>query len=69
MDMLVMGDGYTSSQSAKFDTDASNVINSFLSIPPYSTYRNFVRTSTLFTASAQSGADHPTYNPQCRLPG
>ena len=63
--MLVMGDGYTSAQSAKFGTDAGNLINSFFSIPPYSTYRNFVRTSTLFTASPQSGADHPTYDPHC----
>ncbi len=65
VDMLVMGDGYTSAQSAKFATDAGNLINSFYGIPPYSTYRNFVRTSTLFTASPQSGADHPTYDPHC----
>jgi hypothetical protein len=69
VDLLIMGDGYTASQSAKFDADANGLLNSFLSIPPYSTYRNFVKTSTLFTASAEPGADHPPYSASCPAGG
>ncbi len=65
VDLLVMGDGYMSSERTKFDGDAANLITNFFGIPPYSTYRNFVNTTTLFTASPQSGADHPPYNATC----
>ena len=37
----------------------------FFSITPYSTYRNFVNTATLFTTSTQSGADHPPFSASC----
>ena len=65
VDILVMGDGYTSAEHSKFDTDAAGLISNFLSIAPYSTYRNFVNSATLFTASPQSGADHPPFNSAC----
>jgi IgA Peptidase M64 len=65
VDVLVMGDGYTSGEHAKFDTDAANLVSNFFSIAPYGTYRNFVNTATLFTASTQSGADHPPFNASC----
>jgi hypothetical protein len=65
IDLLVMGDGYTSAESVKFNSDSANVINNFFGIPPYSTYRNFFNTATLFTPSPQSGADHPPYDAAC----
>jgi uncharacterized repeat protein (TIGR01451 family) len=65
LDLLIMGDGYTAAQSAAFASHAATLAASFFSIPPYSTYQNFVNTATLFTASAQSGADHPPYIPSC----
>jgi hypothetical protein len=65
VDMLIMGDGYTSAQQATFSSDAANVVSTFFSITPYSEYRNYVNVSTLFTASTQSGADHPPYLAQC----
>ena len=65
VDVLIMGDGYASGEHAKFDADAANLISNFFSITPYSTYRNFVNTATLFTASTQSGADHPPFSASC----
>jgi hypothetical protein len=65
VDLLVLGDGYTSSQSAKFTTDSAAVIADFFSIPPLSTYSNYFNIHTLFTPSTQSGADHPPYNAAC----
>jgi len=65
MDLLIMGDGYTAGQSALFDTDAAALASGFFSFTPYSDYENYVNTTTLFTASSQSGADHPPYNAAC----
>ena len=65
VDVLIMGDGYTSAERTKFDSDAANLAANFFSLAPYSTYRNFVNTATLFSASSQSGADHPSFNASC----
>ena len=65
VDLLIMGDGYTSAEQTRFDADAANVVASFFDLAPYDTYRNFFNTATLFTASSQSGADHPPYSPGC----
>ena len=65
VDLLIMGDGYTSAQAALFATDAAGLETSFFSISPYAEYRNYVNTSALFTASVQAGADHPPYNAGC----
>ena len=65
VDILIMGDGYTAAQSGQFNTDTANVASQFFSISPYSVYQNYFNIHTLFTASNQSGADHPPYNPSC----
>lgn len=65
VDLLLMGDGYTAGQSANFTSDYNNFINNFFSITPYNEYRNYVNVTSLFTASAESGADHPPYQASC----
>jgi hypothetical protein len=60
-----MGDGYTAAQSAAFSTNASNLENGFFNVTPYSEYKNYVNVTSLFTASAESGADHPPYDEFC----
>jgi len=65
VDLLVMGDGYTAAQTPKFASDTAGVLASFFAISPYSAYQNYFNVSTLFTASNQSGADHPPYTPSC----
>ena len=59
LDVLIMGDGYTAAEQGKFTADALNLASTFLGIEPYLSYQNFVNVVTLFTASAESGADHP----------
>lgn len=59
VDILVIGDGYTSAEAAKFQSDTSALMDQFFSIVPYSTYRNYVNVSSYFVPSPQSGADHP----------
>ena len=59
VDFLIMGDGYTSGQQAKFNEDAANFAEQFFTISPYAEYKNYFITHTLFTPSNESGADHP----------
>ena len=65
VDVLVMGDGYTSAESAKFATDVENMRVAMFGFSPYREYANFVNWTSLFTASAESGADHPPYLAGC----
>lgn len=65
VDLLVLGDGYTAAQQSAFNANVTNIMNTFFSVTPYNEYRNFVKVSSLFTPSPQSGADHPPYNPSC----
>lgn len=65
VDLLILGDGYTSAQQQQFLSDASLIEQQFLGISPYFEYRNYVRVTKLFLPSPQSGADHPPYNPSC----
>lgn len=65
LNVLVMGDGYTASEQAKFEADAASLVDRFFSISPYAEYRNVVSLSTLFTPSVQSGASHPPYQASC----
>jgi hypothetical protein len=65
VDLVILGDGYTTAQQAKFDADAAALEGEFFAITPYREYRNFVKVSSLFLPSAQSGADHPPYSASC----
>lgn len=59
LDLLIMGDGYTASETTKFDADVQRITSQFFGIVPYSSYRSFVNVTSFFVPSNQSGADHP----------
>ena len=59
--IVLLSEGYTASQSAKFQTDATNALNALLSRRPFQTYRPFMNGFAVWVASAQSGSDHPAY--------
>lgn len=65
VDVLVMGDGYTAAEAATFATDVENMRVAMFGFAPYREYASFVNWTSLFTASAQSGADHPPYQAGC----
>lgn len=65
VDLVVLGDGYAAAEHAKFDAHAGNALSAFFGITPYAEYAGFVNTYTVFTPSAQSGADHPPYDAAC----
>jgi hypothetical protein len=59
LDLLVVAEGYTSAQQAQFVTDATNLMERFFSISPYSDFRHLTNVRWLFVPSNQSGADKP----------
>jgi hypothetical protein len=59
LDILILGDGYTSGQESKFRTDSEDMINDMMAISPYNEYRNYVNVRRIFTVSSQAGADRP----------
>ncbi|MBI2567656.1 MAG: hypothetical protein HYV63_11545 [Candidatus Schekmanbacteria bacterium] len=65
LDILYMGDGYRAEEAAKFAADASALESDFFSVSPYGEYRSYVNSYQLFTASPESGADHPPYQAGC----
>lgn len=65
VDVLVMGDGFTS--APEFEADAGTLVDSFFDLTPYSDYRSHVNVYTLYSPSNEAGADHPPYDPDCPI--
>jgi hypothetical protein len=65
VDLLVLGDGYTSAQQARFAADAASLRTAMFAVTPYKEYASFVNWTAGFVASSQSGADHPPYAAGC----
>jgi hypothetical protein len=65
VDMVILGDGYTTAEQSKFVNDATAVSNLFFNISPLAEYKNYYNIYATYAASNQSGADHPLYDPTC----
>jgi hypothetical protein len=59
LNMVVLSEGYTSSQLTQFGADATNAVKTLLSRPPYQEYSNYFNAFAIKVASSQSGSDHP----------
>ena len=59
LDIVVLGDGYTSGQMALFQSHVTSFINYLVNVAPYNRYRNHINVWRVEVESAQSGADHP----------
>ena len=59
VDIAILGDGYTSSQMAKYKNDVQNAMAQFFNTEPFHEYRNFFNVHRIDVVSSQSGADHP----------
>gem|GEM_PF-1309388 len=62
-DIVVLADGYRSSERTKFYNDISRWTTDFFSREPFKTYKKFFNIHSVFRASVESGADHPENNP------
>jgi hypothetical protein len=61
LNLVVLSEGYTTSQLPKFLENATNAVNVLLSHSPYQEYSNYCNAFAIKVASNQSGSDHPYY--------
>lgn len=59
INLVIMGDGYTSSQQATFTQDVTNIANYLFSKAPYSNYKNYFNVYAIKVISTESGIKHP----------
>jgi hypothetical protein len=59
VDMVILGDGYTSGELAKFADDVENAINGFFAQEPFKEYQPYFNVHRVDVISSESGADHP----------
>jgi len=59
INLVIFGDGYTSSQEALFDSHALNNANGFMAEQPFAAYASYFNIFTIFVSSVESGSDHP----------
>ncbi|GGK33374.1 hypothetical protein GCM10007962_29670 [Yeosuana aromativorans] len=59
INLVILSEGYQSSEFNKFTTDATNFMNSMFSQTPYSEYANYFNVYIIKVPSNESGADHP----------
>jgi hypothetical protein len=60
INIVVLSEGYQTSQLGTFLRDATNVVQSMLASPPYLEYSNYFNAFAIAVASNQSGSDHHT---------
>ena len=58
VNIVILGDGYTSGEQAKFITDATSISNAFFTTTPYKEYKNYINVLAIKVISNQSGAGH-----------
>ena len=59
INLVIMGDGYTSAQIPQFLTNANSIYTYLLSTPPFNNYQNYFNVFAIKCASPQSGVTHP----------
>jgi len=61
LNIVILSEGYTFSESALFDADAAALAGQLLdSTVPYSEYESYFNVFSIFIASNESGSDHPS---------
>lgn len=65
INLVILADGYTSSQQTQFVSDATSMINQFFATPPLSYYKSFFNVYAVRVVSLQSGAKHPGTASDC----
>ncbi|MSP82486.1 MAG: hypothetical protein EXQ94_06025 [Alphaproteobacteria bacterium] len=60
VDLIILGDGYTSTEMAKFATDANDLVAYFFSQQPFKTYRKYFNVVRIETPSVVSGTGFET---------
>ena len=59
INLVILSEGYQSTEFTKFETDATNFVNDMFSQLPFSEYSNYFNVHIIKVPSNESGADHP----------
>ncbi len=59
INMVVLGDGFTSGQQASFIADATTLVNYIFNKSPFNQYKNYFNVYAIKVISAESGVKHP----------
>jgi hypothetical protein len=65
INVVILGDGYTSAQINTFITDANSFKNYFFNKAPFSNYKNYFNVFIVKTPSNESGVKHPRTASDC----
>jgi hypothetical protein len=58
VNLVILGDGYTSAEQTKFLSDANAISAKFFQTSPYTEYKNYFNVFAVEVISSQSGASH-----------
>lgn len=59
VNVVILSDGYTRAERAKFKDDIQRIYLSFIATSPFKEYQNFYNVFGLFVPSQESGVNHP----------
>jgi hypothetical protein len=59
VDLVVLGDGYTTAELTQFASDVETAVNGFFGQEPFREYRRYFNVHRVDVVSAESGVDHP----------
>jgi len=65
INIVFLGDGYTSAQMALYLSDVQNATNALFFTPPYANYKSFFNVYAIEVPSVESGTDHPYTAADC----
>ena len=65
INIVILSDGYQSSELTTFQSDAVSFMTSFFADSPFGNYQNYFNVFTVSVPSNQSGAKHPNTAPDC----
>lgn len=68
VDFLILGDGYTAAEAAKFEADARHFMEALFSVSPYKERRDAFNVWALCPPAAQSGISRPSTGLHLRSP-
>jgi hypothetical protein len=63
VDLAILGDGYTAAEMSQYATHVQRLLQGLFAQEPFLEYQGYFNVHRIDVVSAESGADHPEWNP------
>jgi hypothetical protein len=63
VDLAILGDGYTAAEMSRYAAHAQQLVQALFAQEPFLEYQRYFNVHRIDVVSAESGADHPEWNP------